>query len=204
MIIFYDLETNGTLYEDRPLNQQPHIVQAAAILVDSSGQMIDSLDQIVKPYRWKIPKSASSIHGISHEFAKENGLPEEKVFAALKKLMQKAEMRVAHNEIFDRKILDAASQRFDNGELKKLLDEMPSFCTMEKSINICKIPPTERMKKAGRNHYKSPRLSEVYRHFFGEDIKDVHNAMADVIACRKVYDELNKPKKSLWSRLLRR
>ena len=205
MIVFYDFETNGFPYDDgRPLSQQPHIVQAAAILADDDGKIVDSFEAISRPIKWRISASSTAVHGITYKYAKENGIQEEEVFDKIKKLMVRAEIRVGHNESFDRRILEIASERFDGGLLKKHLKEMPSICTMENSVNICKIPPTEKMKKAGYNNYKNPSLQEVYAKLFNENFSNAHNAMADVIACKAVFEELRKPKKSFWQRLFGR
>jgi hypothetical protein len=52
---------------------------------------------------------------------------------------------------------------------------------MLSSTGICKIP-----KKQG---YKWPKLSEAYQHFFGEELKDAHDALVDVMACKRIYFE---------------
>jgi DNA polymerase-3 subunit epsilon len=46
------------------------------------------------------------------------------------------------------------------------------------------------MKAAGRKGPKSPKLSEAYRHFLGEDLIGAHDALVDVRACRRIYDHL--------------
>jgi len=48
---------------------------------------------------------------------------------------------------------------------------------------ICKIP-------GKYNDYKWPKLAEAYRHLFNEEIKDAHDALADVRACARIYFEL--------------
>lgn len=52
------------------------------------------------------------------------------------------------------------------------------------------LPPTERMRAAGFNKPKPPKLEECIRHFFNEDLDGAHDAMIDVAACRRVYFHL--------------
>jgi len=56
------------------------------------------------------------------------------------------------------------------------------------ATQILKIPPTSKMISQGLIHqFKPANLRESYRHFFGNDFENAHNAMADVNACIAVY-----------------
>jgi DNA polymerase-3 subunit epsilon len=61
---------------------------------------------------------------------------------------------------------------------------------MEAATPVLNLPPTERMIAAGFDKPKPPKLEECIRHFFNEDLEGAHDAMADVIACRRVYFHL--------------
>ena len=63
----------------------------------------------------------------------------------------------------------------------------PTACTQRLSTPICQLPATDRMRAAGRTHYKSANLQEAYRHFFGHGFDGAHSALADVQACMAVY-----------------
>jgi pyruvate/2-oxoglutarate dehydrogenase complex dihydrolipoamide acyltransferase (E2) component len=55
------------------------------------------------------------------------------------------------------------------------------------STPICALPPTAKMRAAGRNHHKTANLQEAHRHFFGRDFDGAHSAGADVDACARVW-----------------
>jgi len=45
-------------------------------------------------------------------------------------------------------------------------------------------------RAAGINKPKPPKLEECIRHFFGEELDGAHDAMVDVVACRRVFFHL--------------
>jgi len=60
------------------------------------------------------------------------------------------------------------------------IHQRKSFCTMKEMTPICKIP--------GRyDEFKWPRLTEAYRHAFGGEFGNAHDALADVRACKEIY-----------------
>ena len=194
MIVFYDFETTGFVEKGLPIDheRQPHIVQAAAIVIEDDGSKVASFDLIVRPDGWVIPDRAAAVHGISTERAARLGVPEGSVFRLLRFFMRTAGIRVAHNEAFDWSIMEIASHRYDHAALAQELNGPGRFrfCTMEETRNICRIPPTDRMVAAGITEFKSPRLEEAYRHLFGEPLDGAHDAMVDVSACKRIYEHL--------------
>lgn len=193
MIVFYDFETTGFIAKGLPLSHesQPHIVQVGAIVTDPSGRKIGSFDVVVRPDGWKISDSAAAVHGISQEFAEQNGIAEKAAFGLIKAFMKRATLRVAHNEDFDQAILRVASYRYDDGELANQMNSIPFFCTMLGTIDICKLPSTNKMRLVGMDGFKSPKLSEAYEHLFGEKLEGAHDAMVDIFACKRIYDHLH-------------
>ena len=55
---------------------------------------------------------------------------------------------------------------------------------MQATIDYCGIPFPD------GNGYKFPRLEELYEVLFKQQMKDAHNALADVEACAKCFFEL--------------
>ena len=195
-ILFFDTETTGLPDFKAPSEapHQPHIVQIAALLVDTdTRRTISSMDVIVRPDAWTIPEEVAAVHGITTEHAFDVGIPERlavEMFMAL----WFHRTRVAHNEQFDARILRIALMRYQNNVVEEFGKPMPdvwkegkSECTARLATPICAIPPTERMRAAGRLHHKTPNLGEAYRHFTGREIENAHSAMADVRACMDVY-----------------
>ena len=174
--LFYDTETTGLplFHEPSEDPRQPHIVQLAASLVDlQSRQVIASMDVIVRPEGWEIPAEVAAIHGITTERAREVGVSEAvalRTFVAL----YNARKRIAHNEQFDARIIRIGLMRYQVGMDPDVWKAGQSECTQLMSTPILKLPPTEKMRAAGRTHFKSANLGEAYKHFTGsEDRKSV-------------------------------
>ena len=55
---------------------------------------------------------------------------------------------------------------------------------------VVNLPPTEKMRAAGFDKPKPPKLEECIRHFFNEELGGAHDAMIDLDACRRVYIHL--------------
>ena len=187
--IFYDTETTGLPLFNEPSEdpRQPHIVQLAACLVDlQSRHVIASMDVIVRPMGWEIPAEVAAIHGITTERALAVGVPEPvalRMFVGL----YNARPRIGHNEQFDARIIRIGLKRYDVGLDADVWKGGQSECTQLLSTPILKLPPTEKMRAAGRNHYKSANLGEAYKHFTGNELVGAHSALIDVQACMAVY-----------------
>ena len=66
---------------------------------------------------------------------------------------------------------------------------------MTSAAPIVNLPPTDRMRAAGRTGPKSPKLSECVQHFFSEEMIGAHDAMVDVRACARVFFHLKSLQK---------
>lgn len=194
--LFYDTETQGLPLFTEPSDHpdQPHIVQLAACLVDlTSRKTIASMDVIVRPDGWTIPAQVAAIHGITTEHALDVGIPEAQAVDMFMSLWR-GRTRIAHNESFDARILRIALKRYVDPRDTSLAippsDDWKASraeCTQLLSTPILALPPTAKMRAAGRNHFKSANLGEAYKHFTGKDLQDAHSAMADVQGCMEVY-----------------
>jgi DNA polymerase-3 subunit epsilon len=195
MILFFDTETTGFFKDHLPVDDpsQPYLVQLAAQLCDESGRVFAGFSLIVNPSSdgspVGIPEAASNVHGITNEIAANIGAPLETVLSMFSHLYRRADLLCAHNVEFDKNIIEAAIARCW-GKIRLL--SLPLFCTMKAATPVINLPPTERMLAAGFDKPKPPKLTECIRHFFNEDLDDAHDAMADVVACRRVYFYLKK------------
>lgn len=190
MILFLDTETTGwPLSRSAPLDhpEQPHLVQLAAVLCQEDGTEVDRCVSIVRPDGWVIPEQASAVHGITTERALAEGRPELDVMTDFARLFGRATLRVAHNESFDCMILRIAIARYGSDADLLLWDGFPAYCTMREATPVCQIPPTARMQAKGMKAFKSPNLQEAHRILFGEEFDGAHDALADVLACKRVY-----------------
>lgn len=191
LALFYDTETTGMPLFSEPSEdpRQPHLVQLAADLVDlDTRESVQSLDVIIKPRGWEIPAEVSAIHGITTEMANDLGVPEDlAVELFLSILGTPLRTRIAHNETFDARILRIALKRYYDDAVADTFKAGPTQCTARMSTSICALPPTDKMKAAGRHHFKTPNLGEAYRHFTGQELQGAHSAIVDVRACRTIY-----------------
>lgn len=194
MILFFDFETTGKANFDLRASDpsQPHIVQAAAVVTTDDGKEVACHNVLVKPDGWDIPEDATRIHGITTEFAREHGVPEEWVTALIFEQLNRCGLSVAHNHQFDKFIARIAARRFgllsdDRNDWWKAL---PAFCTMREMTDIVGIP-------GNYGRCKWPTLGEATQFCFNRPLQGAHDALADVRACKDVYFWYQKKKGAL-------
>jgi DNA polymerase-3 subunit epsilon len=206
-VIIFDSETSGLPDYKQPSEapQQPHIVELACLLYNSTGAITGSFHSIVKPDGWTIPDEVAAIHGITTERAMDEGIPEHEVVRAFMEMQAEADLRVAHNEAFDQHIMHIAIKRFYNGmpgwekiepeqrdELADMFKARDKFCTMKASTKPCALPPTPAMMAKNMKWNKNPTLAEAYKHWTGNDMVNAHSALADTHACAEVFFALKR------------
>lgn len=197
MILFCDTETTGFPRPKLPLdhNYQPRIVQLAAQLCEDDGAAVAGFSLIIDP-RCEIPEKAAAIHGITTEKAAAVGMDVEVVMESFMHLYQRADVMVAHNIKFDQFVLEAGfAMNFPGYGYHKALTKK-QFCTMEAAKPVLALPASERMLAAGFPSPKPPRLSECIKHFFDEELDGAHDAMVDLLACKRVYFHLQSLEKA--------
>lgn len=175
----FDFETSGMPAWKDPSDaeHQPHIVEVAALLYDAAGNIIDRYQAIVRPAGWEIPPEMTAIHGISHEQAMDEGIPEIEALDGFLAIHTQAAIRAAHNATFDDRIARIAIARYHGKDLADAFKESTTkVCTCYES----------RGKVAGIGN-KLPTLAEAYKHFTGEDLVEAHRAMPDALACAQIY-----------------
>lgn len=182
-LCFTDTETTGFISKSVGPNdpKQVKTVQLGSIITDNKGNLLDTLDLVIKPNGYQIPTQASDIHGFTTDIALRMGITRLEVFTRYEVMRSKYELDldVMHNAAYDHGVLSIESQVGGFQWQPKRL-----FCTMEETTNILKLP--------GRfGKYKWPKLIEAYKHFFNEDLECAHNAMADVFGCARVFFALH-------------
>lgn len=173
----FDFETTGIpAWKDQSdAEHQPHIVEVAALLYDSTGNVIDRYQAIVRPDGWIIPEESIKQHGITMEQAMDEGIPEAEALDGFLAIHARAGIRVAHNATFDDRIARIAISRYHSKELADSFKESTEkYCTCQKSREPVGLK-------------KLPTLAEAYKHFTGEDLVEAHRAMPDALACARVY-----------------
>lgn len=190
--LFFDTETTGFANFGEPgySPKQPNLVQLGALLVDlETREEVMSLDVIVTPNgQFTIPEAASNVHRISTAKAEKVGILLEHAVLPFRDMLAAADFVVAHNTKFDKLVMERASAMVDIGfglDVQDLWVPNNKFiCTMLKSTPIVK-KPSKRQTHA--QHFAWPKLPEALKFFTGEDLPGAHNAMVDVIACKKIF-----------------
>lgn len=192
--LFFDTETNGIKTWDNP-NFKLRVAQIGAILQDvATGRVLGEINLIVHQGDYQVPEGASRVHGITTELANQVGVPKDLADAAFASFLKRADFIAAHNIQYD---IDVVND--DMPRAAELIEAKPRFCTMDGSLYLVKAPLSAKQvayfNSKGRKPdapYKSPNLTETHKHFFGVPFEGAHDAMADIRACRDVYQELIK------------
>ncbi|WP_347839283.1 3'-5' exonuclease [uncultured Draconibacterium sp.] len=181
--VFFDTETTGLPNDfNAPFTDSdnwPRLVQLAWIVTDEAGKHIDEQNFIIKPDGFEIPEDVLEIHGITTEKAEAEGHYLAGVLADFWKVVAFSDFIVAHNISFDVNIVAAEFHRIGMSNIfrnERLLD------TKKAGADICKIPNPHDYEG-----YKWPRLKELYRHLFGEDFENAHDAFADITATERCF-----------------
>lgn len=144
MIIYFDTETTG--YRPGNICQLSYVMQSGKDAV--ARNMFFSVD--------KVEYGAYMVHGFSAE--KLRSLSEGKRFCdyaeEIERDFNSADIVVAHNAAFDMMFMRVEFER-----LGKCFSVKKEFCSMKKSVPVCKLPKT-----CGKG-YKYPKLSELCEHF---------------------------------------
>jgi DNA polymerase III epsilon subunit-like protein len=197
--LFLDFETSGLPKQwDRPhddTDNWPHVVQAAWVFgVDESSNDLGGWDaireevsMILQPDDFEFDSKATSVHGISKEKMKTEGVDRKLLFERLAGLINSAKYIIAHNTDFDISVLKCELKRHDIEA--PLWWDKKVICTMKSTTEYCGI----------RNEHglKWPTLEELHNHVFNESFSGAHDALEDVKALYRCFWKLEKDGVSL-------
>lgn len=189
--LFFDTETTG-FARKTPLSdpEQPDLVQLAFKLVQ--GKRVLQTYCTLVDGQVPVSSGAEAIHGISDLDRKKFGVHITDVVATFIFAAALCDRMIAHNIDFDLKIMEIACHKakVTSGQLVFLPDvdrykKTTKFCTMQASTEICELP--------GRypGKFKWPKLIEAYKFLVDPaGFEGAHDALVDVDACRKIFNEL--------------
>ena len=179
--VAWDTETTG-LYNTRarPTKENlskfdsARIVSLSAVKFSSRGREIDTFNRIIKPDGYQV--GATHIHGITHEYAEEHGIPFKTAFwEFIEFIGDRCNILVAHNQRYDQDIIGHELLRIGLDPNKDFLDKYIFNCTHEMY----------------KKRFLSPiKLTKLYEDIFGEAFDNAHNSLADARAVGKVYPHL--------------
>ena len=182
--LFFDTETTGIPNDYKApctnTDNWPRLIQLGWLLTDAAGRILSEGNHIVRPDGLEIPKAASDVHGVTTEFALENGKPLLDAIFAFGADLNQADCMVGHNLDYDLHIVGAEYVRL--GYDSRIMFARPTLCTMQATIQFCNIP--------GRFGPKWPKLMELYTKLFGQEFDGAHDAMADIVATKDCFFEL--------------
>jgi DNA polymerase III epsilon subunit-like protein len=155
--------------------------------------MVEEYDEIIKiDESVNLTPKSVEIHGISRDVIRGRGIPIIDALNAFKRALKSCDSCVGHNISFDKRILIVEAIRnkgFDSADNSHVqLPFKNEFCTMLKSVDICKI---ERTWKDGSKYYKYPTLLELHAHLFNITPKNAHNSKVDVLICLRCYCKIS-------------
>lgn len=175
MIIFDNETTNLTVPAAAPIEQQPCVMEFAAIKVDDKLCEIARMEFLCDPRR-AIPLEAVRITGITNDAVKGKPPYLSHVPAIVDFFLGEREL-VAHNLAFDVSVTKYELMR---------IDRVTSFPWPPKQI--CTVEAT-----IGLKGYRL-RLGELYEILTGKSMKEAHRAMVDVEALLDCVRVLRKRK----------
>tara|TARA_A100001011_G_C14146463_1_gene772087 strand:+ start:433 stop:1083 length:651 start_codon:yes stop_codon:yes gene_type:complete len=190
-ILIFDTETSG-LPEERngsilSTEKWPYVLQLSYILYDTSNnELIEYSDKLVKiPYFVYISPESENIHKITREKCYKEGVEIEKLLHDFNRVLTKTDLIIGHNIEFDKKVLMVEFVR-NKIPHKFFINniQVPYFCTMQKGKALCNLTFKT---YDGRIIPKSPKLIELYRHFFNDEPNGLHNSLIDTIVCLRCY-----------------
>jgi DNA polymerase-3 subunit alpha len=198
IVLVFDTETNGLPKNPKEMpnilncNDWPNVVQFSYLLYDTNAHaIILKKNHIIRvPKDVVITTESIKFHGITNEISEECGIPIEGALNAFYEHFKLAHVIVAHNVEFDKKfvvaeILKLTEKRTDLiyllGMATNIACSKKYYCTMQEGTDLCKIKAYTKVDK--REYNKFPTLTELCKHLFGYEPKNMHNAMNDVIVC---------------------
>ena len=179
-VLILDTETTGipdrAAKWDSDFMEYPHVVQIAWIWQGKEHS------HIIRPDGWEIPDDVVQVHGITTEFAMENGEPFAAVVDLLMDDCREAGLICGHNIHFDTGIIKANILRelgmgyFNANDVETALFKGKRIDTMRSSMKWVDA----------RNSWgklKFPNLGELYARCFPGETFPAHDALED---CRAV------------------
>jgi len=183
-----DTETSGLPRYDLPAEhpEQPRLCSLALIFANDLLQPErEPFHALIKPEDWTFDDNseAARVNGFTHAQLTEQGVSIRDVLDLYSTLIRdERRVVIAHNARMDCKMLRGELRR---AGLDDLFELTQSICTMRAMVGIAKLP-----RKDGRPGYKTPKLWEAYKHWYGEPPARQHSALADAYACFAVARKL--------------
>ena len=181
LLAVLDTETTGIIGKDYMKPSNPHIASITVVIYDTEAQRVQaSFNTMILPDDWEMPPAAGAVNGLETEVLATYGIPIKDTMKVVSQLLEPADTIVAHNDIFDIRMMASEFYRSDLLDELDLLLGKESYCTMKES----KLIVQAKNKNGG---LKNPKLTEAYEFFFEKQLQKAHTASADTLACLEIY-----------------
>ena len=202
IILAFDTETSGfppKTGSTVPIADYPHILQLSFVLYDQTKQeIVRTYNEYIKiPDHVQIPEAATRVNGIDKQICDMRGVPIEAALLAFCEAYMEADVVVAHNIAFDRKMVEVEMLRHI-GKLSHIpnimllfndtfndVNDIETICTMGKGKDVCNLYTTN--EKTGVRWKKQPKLSELHFALFDFVPGNLHDALMDTKVCLRCY-----------------
>jgi DNA polymerase III epsilon subunit-like protein len=188
MFLIFDLETTGLpifntsgkfrFHSFRYLNKydSSRIVSISWILLDNSGNIRKQEYHIILPLDFAIDNASKAveINGITSEIASEKGVPWDIMYKAFIEDVKKCHTLVAHNIQFDVSIMLSEMFRYNKQEGIEQFLAKNKLCTMK-------------LGRIAMSQSRGPKLCDLYKHLYNEDMKNAHDASFDTLYCCRCF-----------------
>lgn len=183
MNFIFDVETTGlpkkrglAHYEDPKVFDSARLLSISWIIIHNDTPIEQSY-YIVKPEDFKISKESIAIHGITKEHAMKEGVSMTTVLEVLNKSIERCKNIISHNIEFDVSIILSEFHRMGMKDAVETVKSKNKICTMKKGRELMGIK-------------KFPKLAELYKHLYGEEITNAHDAQYDTLYCYKCFAKM--------------
>ena len=208
--LVFDVETTGKLPKivrgqpPPPITEYPHILQLSYLVYDLyDHNVVDHFDSYVNVVQTvEISEFIQNFTGITREKCN-GGMSIIDILDRFYEAYVTCDVLVSHNIDFDTKMLEVELER----NRKEILEKVPyctticsdifekvkgieRYCTMKRGVPLCDVyfTQTEEEIATGKAPRKKwPTLVELYKTMFQETPENMHNSMADALACARCY-----------------
>lgn len=155
------------------------VVSISWIVADEQANFVKQAYHIIRPLDFVIDNNskATEIHGITQEIAEEKGIPWHTMYEEFIADLNQCTTLVAHNLQFDISIMLSEMFRYNKQDgISSMLDKS-RLCTMK-------------MGRTAMSQKKGPKLSELYKFFYNEDMENAHDASFDTKYCHMCFSKM--------------
>lgn len=189
-VLFFDTETTGLKVDNLACThpKQPMVIQLGVKVDDVNRREHARISVMGRVQgRWVMGEKAKEVTGLNEAMADEFGIDFITLVELFIDLIENVDVVVAHNAGYDVTVMRRAVQVYcelTNQKYWDIFEGKTIICTMLAAMDIVQATP----KRYGK--WKWPNLTECMRFFFNEDHSKAHDALADVLACARVFYEL--------------